>query len=203
MVVNRLDAAVLDLSGISRTLGRPLHGVLGFGFLESKVTQIDYFQRRIRFFAESPMPAKEREDSERVISFPMQFRSKSVLPVIEECYVNGMRMPVTLDTGSSLGLVLFPRAVERLGLTELARTGLPIEAAGYVGDARLTKGWVKSVVLKTIDLGAVEVAYAGRGYSNDEDPDRRGGSVGNAILQDFVLTLDYRARWVTLQRIAE
>jgi hypothetical protein len=67
----------------------------------------------------------------------------------------------------------------------------------------LTKGWVKSVVLQTIDLGAVEVAYAGRGYSNDEDPDRRGGSVGNAILQDFVLTLDYRARRVTLQRIAE
>ena len=203
MVVNHLEAAVLDLSGISRTLGRPLHGVLGFGFLGSSVTQIDYFQRRIRFFAESPTPSKEPEDSQKVISFPMQFRSKSVLPVLEECYVNGMRMAVTLDTGSSLGLVLFPRAVEWLGLGELARTGLPIEAAGYVGDARLTKGWVKSVVLNTIDLGAVEVAYAGRGFSNDEDPNRRGGSVGNAILQDFVLTLDYRARRVTLQRVAE
>jgi len=67
----------------------------------------------------------------------MQFRSKSVLPVIEECYVNGMRMAVTLDTGSSLGLVLFPRAIERLGLSELARTGIPMEAAGYLGEARL------------------------------------------------------------------
>jgi hypothetical protein len=203
MVVNHLDAAVLDLSGISRTLGRPLHGVLGFGFLESRVTQIDYFHRRIRFLAETPLPGKDREDSERVISFPMQFRSKSVLPVLEECDVNGMRMAVTLDTGSSLGLVLFPRAVERLGLSEFARTGIPMEAAGYLGEARLTKGWVKSVVLKTIDLGAIEVAYAQRGYSNNEDPEQRGGSVGNAILQDFVLTLDYRARRVTLQRVAE
>ena len=78
-----------------------------------------------------------------------------------------------------------------------------MEAAGYLGEARLTKGWVKSVVLKTIDLGAIEVAYARKGYATDERPERRGGSIGNAILQDFVLTLDYRARLVTLQSVAE
>jgi len=62
---------------------------------------------------------------------------------------------------------------------------------------------VKSVVLKTIDLGAVETAYVRKGFADDEDPERRGGSVGNAILQDFVLTLDYSARLVTLQSTAE
>ena len=58
-------------------------------------------------------------------------------------------------------------------------------------------------MLKSIDLGAIEVAYARKGYATYENPDRRGGSIGNAILQDFVLTLDYRARVVTLQSVAE
>ena len=203
IVVRRLDAAVFDLSGVSRTLGRPLHGVLGFSFLDSRITQIDYFTRRIRFFAESPFPPNVPRNDAKAISFPMQFRANSVLPVLENCHVNGMRLTLTIDTGSSLGLVLFPRSIERLGLAELARSGIPMDAAGYLGEARLTKGWVKSVVLKTIDLGAVEVAYVRKGYSDDEDPERRGGSVGNAILQDFVLTLDYPARLVTLQSTAE
>lgn len=203
IVVPRLDAAVFDLSALSRSLGRPLRGVLGFGFLESRVTQIDYFQRRIRFYEESPFPMNGRRDDEKFISFPMQFHSQSVLPVLKDCYVNGTRLTVTLDTGSSLGLVLFPHTIERLGLVELARTGIPMEAAGYLGEARLTKGWVKSVMLRSIDLGAIEVAYARTGYATDEDPERRGGSIGNAILQDFVLTLDYRAGVVTLQSVAE
>jgi len=203
IAVHRLDAAVFDLSGVSRNLGRPLHGVLGFSFLDSRITQIDYFQRRIRFYKDSPLPLNVHRDDEKSISFPMQFHSQSVLPVLEDCYVNGMRLTVTLDTGSSLGLVLFPRTIERLGFGELARTGIPLEAAGYLGGARLTKGWVKSVMLKSIDLGAIEVAYARKGYATYENPDRRGGSIGNAILQDFVLTLDYRARVVTLQSVAE
>ncbi len=203
IAVRRLDATVFDLSGISRSLGRPLHGVLGFGFLDSRITQIDYFHRRVRFYEDSPFALNTRHADEKSISFPMQFHAQSVLPVLEDCYVNGMRLTVTLDTGSSLGLVIFPHTIDQLGLGELARSGIPMEAAGYLGEARLTKGWVKSVVLKTIDLGAIEVAYARKGYARDERPERRGGSIGNAILQDFVLTLDYRARLVTLQSVTE
>ena len=75
IAVHRLDAAVFDLSGISRGLGRPLHGVLGFGFLDSRITQIDYFQRRIRFYEASPFPLNVHRDDEKSISFPMQFQN--------------------------------------------------------------------------------------------------------------------------------
>src|SRR5437899_184700 len=84
----------------------------------------------IPFDKDSPLPLNVHRDDEKSISFPMQFHSQSVLPVLEDCYVNGMRLTVTLDTGSSLGLVLFPRTIERLGFGELARTGIPLEAAG-------------------------------------------------------------------------
>jgi hypothetical protein len=200
LTVRDLDADALDLSSISRSLGRPLHGVLGFSFLASRIVQIDYFQRIIRILREVPrVPLKD----ERFVTFPMQFRVNSVLPLLEDCWVNGTRLSVTLDTGSSLGLILFPRAIERLGLTGLAEEGIPLQASGYVGPVRMRKGWVRSVRLGTLDLGAIEVAYVQKGYADSEDADRRAGNVGNAVLQDFVLTLNYRDQRVTLESRAE
>ena len=204
LAVKRLPAVALDLSKVSAQLGRPLHGVLGYNFLASQVTRIDYFRRRIRFSTELPFPPLALPpDTSKRISFPMQFRSGSILPVLEDCFVNGAKIAVTLDTGSSLGLILFPKVVRLLGLENLARTGIPMEAAGYRGAARLTKGWVRSMKLKTIDLGAMEVAYVRSGYGDNEDVERRGGNLGNAVLQDFVLTLDYRDGVVVLEIATE
>ena len=204
LAVEKLPTVALDLSKVSVQLGRPLHGVLGYNFLASQVTRIDYFRRRIRFSTELPFPSSAPPpDTSKRVSFPMQFRSGSILPVLEDCFVNGTKIAVTLDTGSSLGLILFPKAVRLLGLEELARTGIPMEAAGYQGAARLTKGWVRSMMLKSIDLGAMEVAYVRGGYGDNEDVERRGGNVGNATLQDFILTLDYRDGVVVLETVTE
>jgi hypothetical protein len=203
LAVEKLPAVALDLSKVSAQLGRPLHGVLGHNFLASQVTRIDYFRRRIRFSTELPFPpAAAPPDTPNRISFPMQFRAGSILPVLEDCYVNGTKIAITLDTGSSLGLILFPKAIRLLGLEDLARTGIRMDAAGYQGEARLTKGWVRSMKLKTIDLGAMEVAYVRGGYGDNEDVERRGGNLGNATLQDFVLTLDYRDGIVLLESAA-
>jgi hypothetical protein len=198
--VGQLPVVAMDLSRVSAQLGRPLHGVLGNNFLASRITQIDYFRRRIRFLAETIAPPP---DSARRISFPMRFTAGGVLPLLEECSINGITVPVTLDTGSSLGLILFPGTIRLLGLEDLARAGIPMDAAGYRGTARLTKGWVRSVALKTIDLGAIEVAYVRSGYGVDEAPQQRGGNLGNAVLQDFVLTLDYPNRLVVLESTVE
>ena len=158
MVVKDLAAVALDLSALSRQLGRPLDGVLGFGFLASRITQIDYFHRRLRFYSNSPFSSSiQPPDSPKRVSFPMLFRGNSILPVFADCILNGANITVTLDTGSSLGLILFPHAIRRLGLEDLARQGIPLQAAGYRGEVRITKGWVRSVALRSIELGAIEV----------------------------------------------
>ncbi len=201
VTAQNMPANALDLSAVSQRLGRPLHGVLGFGFLNSRVVGIDYFRRRIRFYKRSPFSPPLAASTPRRIAFPMHLLPGSVLPVLDDCYINGTRMPVTIDTGSSLGLILFPQAIRRLGLEKLAQQGIPLDAAGYRGNARLLKGWIRSVVFGSIDLGAIEVAYASRGYGDQETIDRRGGNIGNAVLQDFTLTLDYLNRIVTLEAL--
>jgi len=202
--VERLPTTALPLGRFERELGRPLDGVLGYGILAGRVVQVDYFHRRIRFLSESPFaPAVLPPDTPRRIAFPMQFRQGSALPVVEDCRVNGVRIPITLDTGSSLGLILFPAAIRRLGLERQAKDGIPLSATGYRGRARLTKGWVRSLALKTIELGAVEAAFVESGYGDDEPLERRGGNLGNAALQDFTLTLDYRNKVVTLEALEQ
>jgi hypothetical protein len=59
------------------------------------------------------------------------------------------------------------------------------------------------LTLKTIDLGAIEVAYVESGYGEDEALEDRGGNLGNAVLQDFVVTLDYPNRMVVLESAIE
>jgi hypothetical protein len=197
--VQDLEAVAIDLSAMSDALGRPLGGVLGFSLLKDRVVQIDYFQRRVRFLNNSAPSAAAGKG----FTFPMVFHEGSVLPVMQECYVNGSKAAITLDTGSSLGLILFPGGVERLRLSGIATSGPPLRADGYLGKALLTRGWVTSLKIGPHDLGAVEVAFVQRGYGEGGSSAWRDGSLGNAILQDFVLTLDYRARTVTLETPAE
>ncbi|MBI1895942.1 MAG: retropepsin-like domain-containing protein [Acidobacteria bacterium] len=200
LIARNLPVAVLDLSGVSAVMGRRLDGVLGFDFLEKRIIQIDYPLRRIRSYEVSPFsPPVRPAASARRYAFPMRFLNAWILPVIENCYVNGTKVPVTVDTGASLGLILFPEAIRRLGFEQLAKDGIPLRAAGYLGTAQLTKGWVRSVVLGTIDLQAIEVAYARKGYGEAENFEQRGGNLGNAVLQDFILTLDYVNREVVLE----
>lgn len=202
--VEDLRAAALDLSGISGAMGRPLGGVLGYSFLSARITQIDYFQRKIRFFTQSPFGSQPLpEVSARRAAFPMEFRGGSILPVLKECYINGQKIPVTIDTGSSVGLILFPAAIVHLGAKALAHNGTPLRPIGYAGKAELTRGWVRSFSLQHIDLGAVEVAYVLKGYGEVESLETRGGSIGNAVLQDFVVTLDYRNRVVVLEVVED
>ncbi len=195
-----VPATALGFGAVSTAIGRKLDGVLGSAFLDRGITQIDYFHRRVRFYSQSPFsPDPRPPDSDRRFAVPMRFHEKSVLPVIEDCAINGTPMPLTVDTGSSFGLILFPRAVRALRLEDLARSGTPLDAAGYRGKVRFTKGWVRSLRLHRMDLGAIEVAYVESGYGDLEDPNARAGNLGNAVLQDFTVTLDYVNRVLVLE----
>ncbi len=204
LTMKNLPALALDLAKVSQAIGRPLAGVLGSGFLAGRITQIDYLRRRIRVWRSSPFgPDPHPPDTPRRVTVPLTFLDGSALPVFADCFVNGSRLPVTIDTGSSFGLILFPPAVAKLGLERLAQSGPAIAAAGYRGRVRLTRGWVRSLLLKTIDLGAIEVAYVAGGYEGRVDPERRGGNLGNSVLQDFTVTLDYVNRLLVLEYTAE
>jgi hypothetical protein len=54
LTVKNLETLAIDLSKISERLGKPLHGVLGHSLLNGRVVQIDYPNRKMRIYSQSP-----------------------------------------------------------------------------------------------------------------------------------------------------
>lgn len=179
-----VQAVALDLSQVASRLGRPLHGVLGYSFLQDKTVQIDYPGRVIRIFADGA-PLREEDLG---FTMPLRLREGGTIPLIEAVSVNGLPVRVTLDTGSSLALELYPWAVESLELgEELARADTS-SVVGARGEENVRTGRVESVRIGPFELGDQEVVFR---QKERQRPGQEDGNVGNALLQHFVLTLDY------------
>jgi hypothetical protein len=182
------DALAIDLSAISERLGEPLHGLLGHGFLEGRIVQIDYPARRVRFYDSSDAARQaSRDRGEEVLVLPLEFRPGDIAPWFD-VHVGSEPVRVTLDTGSSLGLELYAPATARLGLETLrdsAETGSVLGARGSAEIATTT--------LDSVRLGTHTVLEAPVAFSDRADEGEREGNLGNRLLNHFVLTLDYVA----------
>lgn len=189
-----VDAVALNLGHISGRLGRPVHGILGYSFLKERIVQIDYRNRIIRIIEDKP---REPKTGSLRVTVPLQFRKGSTIPLLEEMSVNGQQLKVTLDTGSSLALELFPWAVEKIGLQQQMEEAVASSVVGARGEASVAEGRVESVTLGSIDLGEQPVAFSEKEKGDEE---REGGNIGNGLLKHFLLTLDYKNKEVHFEQ---
>jgi hypothetical protein len=51
----KVDALAMDLSKLSSTVGRPIGGVLGYSLFKTRITQMDYPNRKVRFYKNAPL----------------------------------------------------------------------------------------------------------------------------------------------------
>lgn len=197
LAIDELEALAIDLSPFGDRLGRPLHGILGYSFFEDRVVQIDYPAGLMRVCRGPGSLLEEANTAGRgtVVRLPLRFDSDSTTPLIEELYVNGRRVPVSLDTGSSLGLELFDVAIAELGLEGEREAARVDSVFGARGGAERRVGRVDSMRIGQLDLDPDEVSFSGR-----ESTSLRQGNLGNRLLRDLVLTFDYRRRSLTIER---
>src|SRR5262245_34784302 len=113
LTVKNVLALAIDLSKVGERLGKPLHGVLGHSLLNGRIVQIDYANRVVRFYSQSPFSKASNTSKRTVLSFHYD---DNVL--IDDVFVNGKKMTGNLDTGSSGSFSLTPAAVSYLGLEE-------------------------------------------------------------------------------------
>jgi predicted aspartyl protease len=182
------EALALDLSSLSERLGEPLHGILGYGFLKDRITQIDYAAGTVRFFdttAEARSFSQARGAEALVL--PLELRPGDIAPWFD-VHLNGGAVRVTLDTGSSLGLELYPVAAERLGLQELREQAEVGSVVGARGASAIATTTADSLRVGSHTIRDPELVFSDR---DDQGP--REGNLGNRILRHFVLTLDYVA----------
>src|SRR4029079_4064077 len=118
--------------------------------------------------------------------------------LLDGVYVNGKKMVASLDTGSDGTFQLTPAAVSELGLDEEVSRAQVKTSVGYRGVAENREGKIRNVTLGGISVDATTVLFFAKGAGRDKEP--WGINIGNAFLKDFVLTIDYRKKLVTLER---
>lgn len=195
LAVDSLFAWAPDLSRVSKSLGRPLHGVLGYSFLQDRIVQIDYPNRVVRFL-DNPPPI---EKIGRNVMLPMLFLTGRNIPLFEKLYVREKPIRATLDTGSSMGLMLYPRATADLGMEEEARHAPRATALVYNGDEEVRKGPKVQVRLQAAQFDSVQVYFAVKSAEYHLLPERD-GNLGNECFKNTRLTLDYKNKQIDIER---
>ena len=191
-----IRALAADLSKTSEALGKPIHGVLGYSLLKDRVVQIDYPKRVARFFPNSPfLKTAHRPNNSKLTTVSFHYRDDIL---VEEVSVNGKKVTANLDTGSSSSFQLTPAAVVALGLETQVGKAQVSESVGFNGLTENREGKIKNVTIGGISVDAPTVVFYGKGTGHDEET--WGIRIGNAFLQDFVVTIDYQNEVITFEK---
>jgi len=196
LTAKNVEAVAMDLSQVSGRLGKPINGILGHSFLKGRVVQIDYQRQRIRFYSKSQHSetVNQPNNLKRTV---LPFRYEDSI-LIDDVTVNGKKVIGDLDTGSDGTFKLTPAAVSYLGLEEEVIKAQASESLGYNGIAGNKEGRVGNVTIGTISLDKPAVIFFGKGTGRDKKV--WGINIGNAFLKDFIVTIDYRNKTLTLER---
>lgn len=193
LTVKNVSALAIDLSKVGERLGKPLAGVLGHSLLNGRIVQIDYPKHVVRFYSQSPF-SKQPNTSKRTV---LRFRYDDNV-LIDDVFVNGKKMVGNLDTGSNGSFNLTPAAISYLGLEEEVSRAPVSTSVGYNNVSENREGKVTNITIGGISVDGPSVIFFAKGAGRDKEP--WGLNIGNVFLKDFVVTIDYRSKLVTLEK---
>lgn len=110
--LGNVEALSADLSGMSKTYGRPLDGILGYSFLKGKIVLIDYPHTTVTIFTGAREAQSLDRQCRRRYSMPFTSFGDEQFPVMHEFRFGDIAAPVTLDTGSNRTLGLYQSALQ-------------------------------------------------------------------------------------------
>lgn len=186
--IGGLDAASLrmrlgSMIGASRSVGREIFGILGIDFFKARVVQFDFKKRVVRFFRQPPavqgatLKMEERSNP---------FRPNVTPPVVEGVAFNGKKAKLLLDTGVPAVVALSSSTAKKLGFA------VPPEK----GESRADK--IESLRLDTHEVAGVPVVISAKGTPFEQSLGEHGAVAGTALLQNFLITFDFRNKSVTI-----
>ena len=188
-----LNMRLGSLSDVSKRVGREVFGILGADFFKGRVVQFDFGKKVVRFLPQSPTDALTNktgaEVTRRVLLAMSFYKEDQASPIVENVTFDGKKIKTLLDTGAVTVVSLSSSAAKQLALSPPAEKG----------DPRPHK--VSSLRFNDYELTNVPVILYPKGSSFDRDQRRFGAVAGSILLQNFVVTFDFRKRVVILEHI--
>ena len=192
-----IEAEAVDLSKTSGALGKPIDGVLGYSLLKDRIVQIDYPKHVVRFYMNSPYPRTAHQlNTDKLTILSFQYHDDIL---VEGVSVNGKRMIANLDTGSNGSFQLTPAAVVELGLEQEVSKAQVSKSVGFNGSTENREGKIKNITIGGISIDEPNVVFYGKETGRDDEA--WGIRIGNAFLKDYVVTIDYQSKIITLERL--
>ncbi|MBK9089416.1 MAG: aspartyl protease family protein [Holophagales bacterium] len=184
MEIGPLSAAVIDLAGVGKRVGRPLPLILGKELFHALVVDLDYPGSRIRFLD----AATFRYDGpgRKLDLIPAEDGHKSLKLAIE----GGEPVVVGLDTGQGGALSVYRHYADERGFL----SGRPVSErrSGGVGGATTMKvATLRSVTIAGYELRNVPSAFQASDVRGAFDTKRQEGNLGAGVLSRFRVVFDY------------
>jgi predicted aspartyl protease len=196
LTATKVDALAMDLSGLSATLGRSLGGALGYSLFKGRIVQIDYPNRRVRFYKRAPSCTRAKNLHPKQCTI-LSFRYQDDI-LANGVAVDGKPVTTNFDTGSNSSFQLNPAAVEKLGVGEDLARAQASSSRGFNGELNNREGTVRNVSVGKISVDDAPIVFFGKGMGVDKEPwDLR---IGSGFLKDFAITLDFRHGQIILSR---
>lgn len=192
-----IDALAADTTGISRTYGRDIDGVLGYSFLKDNIVLIDYAAQTVAILDRAADSEPRVRRCRKHWSTALEFMNGENTPIISNFRFGSATGLITLDTGSNGGISLFDRAFDSPVVSVSAVEKGEPEYTGARGNAKSkTYSFEAPVGFGPFSLPAGQLVDRIKAKSKD---DKRFANVGNQFFSDMKLKilLNYPASKLT------
>jgi len=190
-----------DLSAMSRWLGQPIAGVLGYSFLKHRVVQIDYPGRVIRVLPSRSVSAPDRSaNSAKLSVFALSAHTNLNLLLFESISVDGKLITGSLDTGLDDPFALSPYTLEHLALRQAPVDQEDADATpAYPQKTKGRKGLLRSLKVGSEVVEDPIVSILKKDSRPQQELKSYGIVLGNGYLKNYVVTIDCPGKLVTLE----
>ena len=189
-----VEAQALDLGRISDRLRTHIDGVLGYNFLRERVVQIDYLRHRVRFYHDTPSWSGSESEE-----FQLMLGRGDPAPRFSG-RVNRRDVLLRIDTGAPHRFAVTGRSIDFLGLRAAFDAAAPDSAGADSASDRMRLGRVPVIEIGQIRFTDQPCFFGVPGYGETWDPKLPAGTIGGALLEGMVVTLDYPHRRIRFER---
>jgi len=200
---HNIEALVMDLSHLSKALRRKLDGIIGISFLAGYVTEIDYTAHVLRFYSPKNYTISTRKpDGQR--TFLMDLMPGDLTRPDSTLLIAGKLHPkydysFLLDTGFGGFISVAQSAAEESGLLKPDTPRVEVTNFSVSRAFRSDKIRAAYMTLGPLNLTGRIVQVDVR----NGDTYGQSGIVGNRLLQNYRVTLDYPRKKLWLEQITD
>lgn len=192
--VKGVEANILRLPA-----GVPCQAILGYGFLNDKILQIDYPNHEIRIFKDFPFAKTDQATLWKNVEV-LPFDLVDKVPKIKDLAINGKKVEAALDTGGAYSLLFFSsNAVHKVGLDKAFEKGTAGLGRGYSGSEALKMAQAESLGLGRFPQVPVKAVL----IENPKLQKIFGPGVcalGGGFMKNYIVTFDYKDRLVAFEK---